>query len=378
MFGADLALIFNDGALAISSSSPQGVQVLHNVTVSNGESAVASSGADIIFGGSANDTIDGGAGNDDLNGGLGNDTLIGAGDNDVLSGGDGSDTLDGGAGTNTAVYSGVMTDYSFTLNADGSVTVTDQREESPDGTDTVINVQNYRFDDGSVVTQAQLPFAVIMGTAGNDTLTGSTIANAGQLILGLGGNDTLTAGTGGNTTLDGGDGDDTLRDAGAAAAASIVDTMIGGIGNDTYVVTRANDAIVEQLDAGTDVVSTNLSTYLLPDNVENFVYTGTTGVTATGNALANTFSGGAGNDTLTAALVTTRSMGQVTTTFCPAAAATTRLTEAPAQIPPSIPGLVTDYSFHAECERQRHRRRPARRLPRRHRYRHQHPELPVR
>ena len=299
LFGADLALMFNDGALAVSSSSPQGVQVLHNVTVSNGESAVASSGADIIFGGSANDTIDGGAGNDTLNGGVGNDTLIGAGDNDVLSGGEGSDTLDGGTGTNTAVYSGLMTDYSFTLNANGSVTVIDQREELPDGTDTVINVQNYRFDDGAVVAQAQLPFAVIMGTAGNDTLTGTAIANAGQLIFGLGGNDTLTAGTGGNTVLDGGEGDDTLNDAGAAAAAGIVDTLIGGIGNDTYVVTRANDVIVEQLDAGTDVVRTNLSTYLLPDYVENFVFTGTAGVTATGNALANAFTGGAGNDTLT-------------------------------------------------------------------------------
>ena len=61
-----------------------------------------------------------------------------------------------------------------------------------------------------MVTQAQLPFAVITGTAGNDTLTGSATANSGQLIQGLGGNDTLTAGTGGNTTLDGGDGDDTL------------------------------------------------------------------------------------------------------------------------------------------------------------------------
>jgi Ca2+-binding RTX toxin-like protein len=191
-----------------------------------------------------------------------------------------------------------VTDYSFTLNANGSVTVVDQRADSPDGTDTDISIQNYQFGDGAVLTQAQLPFAVITGTAGNDTLTGSATANSGQLIQGLGGNDTLTAGTGGNTTLDGGDGDDTLRDAGIAAAASIVDTMIGGAGNDTYVVTRATDVIVEQLNGGTDVVSTNLSAYLLPDNVENFVYTGTTGVTATGNALANIFSGFKGTSAL--------------------------------------------------------------------------------
>jgi Ca2+-binding RTX toxin-like protein len=262
--GADLSLAFNDGALAISSNSPQGVPIQHNVTISDGASAVASSAADIIFGGSANDTINGGGGND---------------------------RLYGGGGTNTAVYSGIVSNYSFTLNTDGSVTVADQRAGSPDGTDTDITIQNYRFGDGLVLTQAQLAFAIVTGTAGNDVLTGSAIANAGQIILGLAGNDTLTAGTGGNTVLDGGDGNDTLRDAGAAAAASIVDTMSGGVGDDTYVVTRANDVITEQLNAGTDAVRTNRSTYVLPDNVENFVYTGTTGITATGNTLANMFSG---------------------------------------------------------------------------------------
>ena len=49
--GDDLSLTFNDGALAVSSTSPQGVPVLHNVTISDGATAVASSGNDIIFGG---------------------------------------------------------------------------------------------------------------------------------------------------------------------------------------------------------------------------------------------------------------------------------------------------------------------------------------
>ncbi|WGR68748.1 MULTISPECIES: VCBS domain-containing protein [unclassified Bradyrhizobium] len=131
----------------------------------------------------------------------------------------------------------------------------------------------------------------IIGTAGNDTLTGTSTANAGQTILGLGGDDILTAGTGGNTTLDGGDGNDTLRDAGRTASASIIDTMIGGAGNDTYIVTRTNDVIIEQATGGTDTIRTNLSTFVMPDYVENFVYTGSTGVTVTGNASDNTFSG---------------------------------------------------------------------------------------
>ena len=270
--GADLSLTFNDGPLAISSTSPQGTPVLHTVTVSDGTTAVASSGADYIFGGTANDIINGGGGND---------------------------IIDGGGGTNTAVYSGLVNNYTFTQNANGSVTVADQRTGTPDGTDTDTNIQDYQFGDGLILTQAQLAFSIITGTAGNDVLTGSNIANTGQLILGLAGNDTLTAGTGGNTVLDGGDGNDTLRDAGAAAAASIIDTMQGGTGDDTYVVTRANDVIIEQPNAGTDTVRTNLQNYVLPANIENLVYTGALGITATGNALNNTFSGFDGTSILT-------------------------------------------------------------------------------
>ncbi|WGR69600.1 MULTISPECIES: hypothetical protein [unclassified Bradyrhizobium] len=280
LFGYDLALMFNDGALAVDPNGPQGLAVRHDVTITDGAAAVASSGNDIIFGGSANDTIS---------------ALDG---NDTISGGGGNDIIDGGTGTNTAVYSGLTTDYTFTLNADGSVIAADMRDGSPDGTDTDINIQNFQFGDGSVVAKALLPFSAIMGTAGNDTLTNSAvIPSTGQTLFGLGGDDTLTAGTGGNAILDGGDGNDTLTDAGASAPVSIVDTMIGGAGDDTYVVTRANDIIIEQPNGGTDTVRTNLASLVLADNVENVVYTGTTGISLTGNASANTFSGFHGTTT---------------------------------------------------------------------------------
>ncbi|MBR0842131.1 VCBS domain-containing protein [Bradyrhizobium liaoningense] len=161
----------------------------------------------------------------------------------------------------------------------------------------------------------------IIGTAGNDTLTGTSTSYP-VTILGLGGDDTLTAGTGGNTTLDGGDGNDTLRDAGRNALASIVDTMIGGAGNDTYIVTRANDVIIEQATGGTDTVRANLSSFVMSDYVENFVYTGTTGITLTANGSDNTFSsfdgtstidGGGGTDTA----VFSGQLGQYTKTTNP-------------------------------------------------------------
>ena len=68
--------------------------------------------------------------------------------------------------------------------------------------------------------------AHIIGTAGNDTLTGTTSAD---WIEGLAGNDTLY-GLAGNDILDGGPG---------------ADKMYGGAGNDTYVVDSAGDAAVE-------------------------------------------------------------------------------------------------------------------------------------
>ena len=47
LVGDDLSMVFNDGALAISSTSPQGVPVLHIVTITEGPTAV--SGATFIF-----------------------------------------------------------------------------------------------------------------------------------------------------------------------------------------------------------------------------------------------------------------------------------------------------------------------------------------
>ena len=47
LIGDDLSLFFDDGALAISSTSPQGVPVLHDVTITEGPTAV--SGATFVF-----------------------------------------------------------------------------------------------------------------------------------------------------------------------------------------------------------------------------------------------------------------------------------------------------------------------------------------
>ena len=56
--------------------------------------------------------------------------------------------------------------------------------------------------------------------------------------------------------------------------------------------------VTEGSDGGTDEVRTSLASYTLGANVENLRYTGTGDFTGTGNTLANTLTGGAGNDLL--------------------------------------------------------------------------------
>ena len=74
--------------------------------------------------------------------------------------------------------------------------------------------------------------------------------------------------------------------------------MIGGAGNDTYIVDHARDVVTEMADAGTDTVRTSLAAYALKGNVENLVYTGTGAFGGVGNCLDNVLTGGTGNDVL--------------------------------------------------------------------------------
>jgi Ca2+-binding RTX toxin-like protein len=83
-------------------------------------------------------------------GGSGNDMIVGNAANNKLTGGHGNDTLDGSTGTDTAVYSGNSSDYSVLHNANGSWTVADLRAGSPDGTDTLRNIEYLQFGDTTV------------------------------------------------------------------------------------------------------------------------------------------------------------------------------------------------------------------------------------
>ena len=88
--------------------------------------------------------------------------------------------------------------------------------------------------------------------------------------------------------------------------------LIGGLGNDRFVIDNAGDRVSEAALGGTDTVLTANAALNLGaidpvtlaaryGNVENLTYTGSGNFSGVGNALANVLTGGSGNDVLNGA-----------------------------------------------------------------------------
>jgi len=134
------------------------------------------------------------------------------------------------------------------------------------------------------------------GNCLNNIITGNSADN---VLNGGKGNDSLYGGKG-NDSLYGDEGSDWLY--GGTGA----DAMYGGTGNDTYVVDNEDDAIIEKIDGGIDLVYSSV-TYALSDNIEKLILTGFNAIDGIGNDLdnvlagnnkENTLDGKAGNDWL--------------------------------------------------------------------------------
>ena len=182
------------------------------------ENAEGGSGDDTIFGNDADNALRGMDGADELNGldgddellgGAGNDDIRGGDGHDLLDGGAGNDTIDGGGGSNRLRLSGNLDNYTFETNPDGTYTVTDTRAGSPDGTDTIIRIQEVVFANNTVglwslVDNNEISGAgIVDGTPARDRIEGSPGVDE---LRGFDAEDTLVGGDG-DDLLDGGPSD---------------------------------------------------------------------------------------------------------------------------------------------------------------------------
>lgn len=241
---------------------------------------------DFLYGGTGNDSLIGLLGDDFLFGQDGADSLMGGGGIDHLFGGDGADHLDGGLAKDV-LYGGAGDD-TYVLASAQDVVV----EYEGEGIDTVLTalnvlslavgkatqygqVENLTYTGTSVFTGSGNALAnVLIGAAGADKLLGGA---GHDRLLGNAGNDALYGETGNDVLLGG---------AGA-------DRLDGGLGIDTASYQTATLRVVVDMaapklgqgDAKGDVLVA----------IENLEGSGFADV-LTGNTLANSLFGGAGND----------------------------------------------------------------------------------
>ena len=130
--------------------------------------------------------------------------------------------------------------------------------------------------------------------AGNDAVFASVhltlTVNVETLVL-QGGADLQGYGNGLANTLYGNAGNNLLDGSGG------VDILVGGVGNDTYFVDNADDAVVENTGEGNDAVFATAN-FGLSANVETLVLQGSADLQGYGNDLTNVIYGNTGNNLL--------------------------------------------------------------------------------
>jgi Ca2+-binding RTX toxin-like protein len=232
------------------------------ITLSN--DITGSSGADNLSGDEFSQRIEGGAGNDTIFGGGGNDSLFGQSGADSVRGGNGLDTYYYvlGDGADTIVDQGVTGESdSIRITGVNSTQATYTRTGTTDDvrisflnntTDSILlsrglegntgnSIETVVFINDNVIRSADWVRTTVLTasqTTGNDTIKAFT--GVAATINGGAGNDSLTGdsladslnGDAGNDTIKGEAGNDSMR--GGLGA----DSLVGGQGNDSYLYFR--------------------------------------------------------------------------------------------------------------------------------------------
>lgn len=179
-----------------------GSDVIYGDRSSSAQTSIGFAGHDLIYGGDGNDTVYGEGGNDKLYGESGLDLLYGGSGDDDLYGGSESDSLYGESGA----------DELYGESGNDKLYGGDDNDDLYGGTDSDI------LDGGS----------------GNDILCGDSDYSGIDS-----GRDSLYGGSG-NDILNGQYGEDRLQGQSSSSLATVFekDTLTGGIGRDTFVVSN--------------------------------------------------------------------------------------------------------------------------------------------
>ena len=329
------------------------------------DTLLGGAGDDDLDGDDGDDTLLGGVGDDYLDGDDGDDTLLGGVGNDYLYGGDGADMLNGGAGVDR-MYGDYGDDTYVVDNVEDFVR--EYEDEGIDQVNVAIAVKNGVYVLGNNFENAALTNTVAFTLVGNEldnVLMGNKAAN---IIDGGAGADFMLGGAGNDTYMVDDDYDEVEDSSGTDTIISSisyrlannsgvenlkltgtehnsaegnklaniitgnsgdnyidglagVDTLIGGAGDDDYIVdlTSRNalqDKVIELAGEGTDTVylyggkaGVKATTITLMNNVENLDASDTefgVNLNLVGNALdnilvgntgKNIFTGGLGSDT---------------------------------------------------------------------------------
>lgn len=257
-------------------------------------------------------SITGGQGTDSwvnvegVRGGDFNDTMFGDGGDNVFEGQAGSDNINGRVGNDLVRYDRSIAAVNVNLGlgtaADGF-----------GGTDTLIAIENIRGSTFGDTLTGNNSANVVEGWAGNDTIDGAGGVDLASYANSLGAVDVnLTTGVAGDDgwgtsdsllrmeNVRGSAFDDAITGSNVANALdgnAGADTLTGMKGDDSYVVDDARDVVKEKLDQGTDNVVASVS-YALTGSVENLALSGGDAISGTGNVLDNQITGNAADNLL--------------------------------------------------------------------------------
>jgi Ca2+-binding RTX toxin-like protein len=319
-----------DRAIELANQGVDTVQTFVTYRLGNHVERLVLKGRQAIqgAGNGLNNYLVGNTGNNLLRGLAGKDRLLGGAGNDILDGGTGEDVLIGGVGNDTylvdnlkdrvveAANQGIDTvrsSISYTLRSHTENLIL-TGTQNLDGTGNSL-ANSITGNSGHNVLNGGAGADTLIGKTGDDTYLVDDIADATIELVNGGIDRVRTAlanytladhieyleftgtqnsnGTGNDlsNTIIGNAGDNILD--GAAG----VDKLIGGLGNDTYLVSDAGDLVVEGVAEGIDLVKSSLADYTLTEQVENLLLVGNA-IKGTGNDLANTITGNAANNIL--------------------------------------------------------------------------------